>query len=387
MLSQNIIYSVRHSNWATSIIPVEKPNGEIRVCADCKVTINKYLSKDHYPLPQIEDIFAGIAGAQYFCVLDLKDAFQQIGVAETSQEYLTINTHIGLFRYRRLIFGVSLAPTYFQSVMDEILRGLERVVCFIDVVLIGGGTQQELTQNLIATVERLNDYNVRAKLSKCQFFVQKVVYLGHELTHEGIRPSKKKLEAVLNAPRPVNISQLRSFLGLINYYSKFAANLSHHLAPLYKLTKKDTEYIWSTECDEAFERSKRLLLTNQLLVHYDPNKPLVIHCDASPYGLGAIISHIIDNKDRPIMFASSSLTEAQRNYAHLHREALAIVFAVKKFHKYVYGKSFTIYSDHQPLREIFNEKKSTPVATGRLQRWAIFLASYTHKKTKHFSTL
>lgn len=136
LVSLGILYPVRHSNWATPMIPVEKPNDEIRICGDCKVTINKFLSKDHYPMPQIEDILANLAGSKYFCVLDLKAAFQQIEVSESSQEYLTINTHWGLYRYRRLIYGISLAPTYFQSVMDTILRGLPNTVCFIDDVLI-----------------------------------------------------------------------------------------------------------------------------------------------------------------------------------------------------------------------------------------------------------
>lgn len=379
LVSLGILYPVRHSNWATPIIPVEKPNNEIRICSDCKVTINKYLAKDHYPMPQIEDILANLAGSKIFCVLDLKEAFQQIEVSESSQEYLTINTHLGLFRYRRLVYGISMAPTYFQSVMDTILRGLHNTVCFIDDVLIGGKTLEEMINNLVAVIVRLNEYNVRVKLEKCQFFVDKVKYLGHEISQNGVQARKEKLQALLKAPKPENISQLRAYLGLVNYYRKFAPNLSNLLAPLYKLTKKDAKFEWSNECDEAFHNSKKLIVNDRLLVHYDPNKELAIHCDASPYGVGAILSHIIDGVDRPIMFASSSLTAAQKNYAQLHREALAIIFAVKKFHKYVYGKSFTIYSDHQPLREIFNENKSIPVANGRLQRWAIFLAAYEYK--------
>lgn len=379
LVSLGILYPVRHSKWATPMIPVEKPNNEIRICGDCKVTINKFLSKDHYPMPQIEDILANVAGSKFFCVLDLREAFLQIEVSESSQEYLTINTLWGLFRYRRLIYGISLAPTYFQSVMDTILRGLARTVCFLDDLLIGGKTLEEMINNLVAVIVRLNEYNVRVNFEKCQFFVDKVKYLGHEISQHGVQARKEKLQALLKAPKPINISQLRAYLGLVNYYRKFAPNLSNLLAPLYKLTKKDTKFEWCAECEEAFNNSKKLILNDRLLVHYDPNKELAIHCDASPYGVGAILSHIIDGVDRPIMFASSSLTAAQKNYAQLHREALAIIFAVKKFHKYVYGKSFTIYSDHQPLREIFNENKSTPVANGRLQRWAIFLAAYDYK--------
>lgn len=258
LLSLDILYPVRHSNWATPIIPVEKPNNDIRICSDCKVTINKYLVKDHYPLPQIEDILANLAGSKFFCVLDLKDAFQQIEVAESSQEYLTINTHLGLFRYRRLTYGISLAPTYFQSVMDSILRGLPNTVCFIDDVLIGGKTKEEMISNLVAVIVRLNEYNVRVKLEKCQFFVDRVKYLGHEISQLGVQPRKEKLQALIKAPPPTNLTQLRSYLGLVNYYSKYAQNLSDLLVPLYRLTKKDVKFEWSAECNEAFEKSKKI---------------------------------------------------------------------------------------------------------------------------------
>lgn len=383
LIKVNTIYPVRHSKWATPIIAVQKKTTDssvvVRLCADCKVTINKFLVKDHYPLPQIEDIFASLSGAKIFCVLDLRDAFQQIEVAESSQELLTVNTHLGLFRYRRLVFGISLAPTYFQSVMDQILKNLKGVVCFIDDVLIGGNTFNECMENLMQVVTRLNEYNVRVNRDKCKFFIEKVEYLGHVISGDGISPSLNKVKAVLNAPRPENLTQLKSYLGLINYYGKFLPNLSTVIAPLYQLTKKDVPFEWSNDCDLAFLKSKELLAHERLLVIYDPNKPLVIHCDASPYGLGAILSHIIDGLDRPIMYTSCTLSAAQKNYSQLHREALAIVFAVRRFHKYIFGKTFVIYSDHQPLREIFNEKKSTPVAAGRLQRWAIFLASYDYQ--------
>lgn len=374
----NILYPVRHSAWASPIVIVDKPDGSIRLCVDCKVTINKFLKADHYPLPRIDDILANLRNAKYFCVLDLREAYSQMEVSENSQEFLTINTHIGLFRYRRLIFGVSCAPSIFQSMMDQIIQGLKRVMCFIDDLLIGGETLEECKENLMKVIERFNEYNVKIKLEKCKFFQKSVIYLGHEISGEGVRPNKEKVKAIIGAPCPQNLTQLKSYLGLINYYGRFIPNLSHELIALYKLTKKNTKFIWSDECQRAFQRSKDLLLSNDLLVHYDPAKPIVIHCDASPYGLGAILSHVIKGKDKPVLFASCTLTKTQQNYAQLHREALAVVFAVKKFHKYIFGKSFVIYSDHQPLRDIFNAQKSMPVAAGRLQRWAIFLAMYNY---------
>lgn len=263
--SLNIIYPVRHSDWATPIIPVPKPNDEIRICADCKITLNKYMEKDHYPLPRLEDLLSGLAGAQYFCVVDLRDAFQQIEISKNSQDLFTSNTHMGLFRYRRLFFGISNAPTFFQSVMDEALKGLPLVVCFIDDVLIGGCTLKECMENVIATFKRFSEYNIRIKMEKCKFFEPSVKYLGHIIS-EGIKPNPYKVKAIVEAPRPNDITQLKSYLGLINYYGKFMPNLSTELHDLYELTKNDVEYIWSEKCQTAFERSKVLLLNNQLLI-------------------------------------------------------------------------------------------------------------------------
>lgn len=264
----------------------------------------------------------------------LRDAYQQLEVAEDSQEYLTINTHIGLYRFKRLAFGVACAPTQFQSVMDRVIRGLDKTVCFIDDVLIGGSTVQECKNNLINVMRRFKDHNVRINIEKCQLFETSVIYLGHEISGEGIKPNKKKLDALVHAPKPTNLIQLKSYLGLLNYYGKCIPNLSAELCDLYALTRKDTPFVWTEKCQIAFDRSKNLILGSKILAHYDPSKDIVVQCDASPYGLGAILSHVVGEQEHPVLFASCSLTNAQKNYSQLHREARAVVFAVKKFHKY-----------------------------------------------------
>lgn len=179
-----------------------------------------------------------MAGAKYFCVVDLRDAFQQIEISEDSQELFTVNTHLGLFRYRRLFYGISIAPTEFQSVMDKVLSGLEKVMCFIDDVLIGGNTFKECLDNLMATINRFKEFNVRIKIEKCEFFKESVKYLGHIISIHGIQPNPEKVKAIVEAPSPKDVSQLKSYLGLINYYAKFLPHLSTELAVLYQLTKK-----------------------------------------------------------------------------------------------------------------------------------------------------
>lgn len=219
----------------------------------------------------------------------------------------------------------------------------------------------------------MNEHNVKINLDKSEFFRREIEYLGHLLTDEGLKPCESKLKAITDAPVPENLTQLKSYLGLINYYAKFLPNLSSELHVLYEMTKKGRKFIWTAECERVFQNSKRLLVGDEVLTLYDPDKPIVISCDASPYGIGAVLSHVVGNVEKPIMFASSTLSNSERNYAQLHREALAVVWSVKKFHKYIYGKRVIIYSDHEALKSIFSQTKGMPaVAAAWIQRWQVF---------------
>lgn len=390
LCAEKILVPVRHCKWASPIVVAPKPDGSIRICADCKVTINKYVKTEHYPLPLVDDLLASLANFKVFSVLDMAGAYQQLEVTEDCRELLTINTQRGLFQYTRLPFGVSVSGSLFQEVMDKLLSGLDGVFCYLDDILIGGYDLEDAKRKLNKVMERLKSHNVKVNESKCKFYREKIQYLGFEISALGVHPTSQKVDAISNAPCPKDVSQLQSFLGLINYYGRFIPNLSSELHVLYELLRKDTKFEWTKERNDVFEKCKKLLVSSTFLVHYDPKKPLILSCDASPYGVGAILSHLIDGVERPIFFASGSLSPAERNYSQLHREALAIIFGVRKFHKYLYGLRFTIYSDHQPLREIFNVNKGTPaVAAARLQRWAVLLSSYMYtieyRKASHMA--
>ena len=209
---------VRYSEWASPIVVVPKVDGKIRLCIDCGVTINQFLKTVHYPLPNIEEIFASLANCNFFCVLDLSGAYQQLKVSEISQSYLTINTHKGLFQYTRLPFGVSAAPSIFQSVMDQILIDISNVFCYLDDILVGGSTIEECKANLYLVMSRLNHHKVKINLEKCKFLQQSVEYLGHILSSNKVQPNPNKIKAILEAPHPTNIQKLQSYLKLINYY-------------------------------------------------------------------------------------------------------------------------------------------------------------------------
>ena len=192
--------------------------------------------------------------------------------------------------------------------------------------------------------------------AKMLFLRSSIEYLGHVVDAEGIHPTEEKVKAIKEAPAPTNVTQLRSFLGLVNYYNKFLPNLAANLTPLYSLLSKHQQWAWNDEQQVAFQRAKDALQSDALLTHYDPAKPLVLACDASDYGVGAVLSHIVDSgKERPIAYISRTLSAAEKHYSQLEKEALAIIFAVKKFHRYLIGRHFTIESDHQPLKTLFGE--------------------------------
>ena len=380
LLREGIIEPVRFSNWAAPIVPVPKGDGTIRICGDYKVTTNRVANLDKYPLPRIEDLFASLSGGQTFSKLDLSHAYQQVELEEDSCEFTIINTHKGLFRYNRLPFGIASAPAIFQRVMDTLLQGIPGVCVYLDDILISGQSEEEHLARLSEVLRRLAESGMRLKEEKCNFLLSSVEYLGHVISSKGLSTSDTKVTAISNAPSPTNVSELRSFLGMVNYYGKFLPDLATILSPLYSLLQKNKKWSWEKPQETAFRTIKELLKSSRVLVHFDPNLPLVLSCDASPYGVGAVLAHQMpDGEERPVGFASRSLTLTERKYSQLDKEALAIIFAVKKYHQFLYGRQFALKTDHKPLVHIFSEKKATPVlASGRIQRWALALGAYSY---------
>ena len=378
--AEGVIRPVEFADWAAPIVPVLKSNGDIRICGDYKLTVNAASKVDKYPIPNIKDLYAKLSGGKYYSKLDLSHAYQQVPLDEESQRLTTITTSKGLFAYTRLCYGVSSAPGIFQRIMEQVLQGMPMVAVYLDDILVSGSTYSEARHNLHAVLQRLQDAGLTLKLEKCEFLQDSVTYLGHKLDAEGIRPTEEKTAAIQNAPAPTNVSQLRSYIGMVNHYHHFLPNISAVLAPLHELLHKDTRWHWGKRQQEAFEWSKGLFQSPKLLVHNNPNLPLVLTCDASPYGIGAVLSHTMpDGVDKPVAFASRTLIQAEKNYAQIERESLAIVFGVTKFHKYLYGRDFTILSDHKPLLGLLHEQKAiSPTASARIQRWALILANYSY---------
>ncbi|XP_060780909.1 uncharacterized protein K02A2.6-like [Neoarius graeffei] len=381
LVASGVLEPVAISEWATPIVPVSKRNGDIRICGDFKVTLNPVLAPEQYPLPHIDDLFAGLSHGQKFSKIDLNQAYLQMAVEEESRELLTITTQKGLFRFCQLPFGITSAPAHFQRAMDQILNGLPGIQCYLDDILCTGATDEEHLRNLDAVLQRLQDYGLRVRKDKCEFFKPSVEYLGHVIDASGLHTAPSKSRAIADAPPPENVGQLCSFLALLNYYGRFIPNLASTLKPLHSLVCKGKAWKWNEACQQAFQQAKYTLLKSGVLTHFDPSLPIQLACDASPYGVGAVISHILPNgEEKPIAFASRTLNKAESNYAQIEREALSIVFGVRRFHQYLYGRRFTLLTDHRPLTTILGPHSGIPsLAASRMQRWAMLLSAHSYE--------
>ena len=323
------------------------------------MTYNAYADVETYPMPQIEDMHSALRGCTVFSVLDINQAYHQIPIAQKSQGDLTIDTHIGLFTFKRLPNGIHSGPAFFQRIMDNLLSDLPKAVSRLDDILVAGIDEEDHFRTLSLVLERLLAAGFR--LNKA--------YLGHKIDGEGLNPTEDKLAAIRDTPRPKDVTALKSFLGLIMFYSRFMPHHSTILAPLHNLLKKDTPWKWSKVEEDSFVAAKELILNSQTLVHYDHTLPLYLSCDASSYGAGAVLSHKMNGQFRPVAFASCTLTSAQKNCSQIEKEAFSVIFGLKRFCQYLYGRSFIILTDHRPLLSLFGPKNPVPAhAAARLQR-------------------
>ena len=249
----------KFSEWASPIVPVVKSDGTLCICGDYKATVNKAAKLEAYPLPKVDDLLSTLAGGNQFSKLDLSHAYLQVEVEESSQKYTTINTHKGLYMYKHLPFGINSPATIFQRLMENLLLGIPQVCVYLDDILTTGRTQSEHLSNLEQVLRKLAKAGMRLKRGKCKFLEPQVEYLGHKISQQGIQPTKKKVEAIVKSPRPSNVPQLRSFLGLVNFYGKFISNLATILCPLYNLLNKGKQWSWKAEQERVFSQAKKLL--------------------------------------------------------------------------------------------------------------------------------
>ncbi|XP_055633299.1 uncharacterized protein K02A2.6-like [Toxorhynchites rutilus septentrionalis] len=343
--NKGIISPVKLSDWATSIVVVRKSdNVSVRICGDYSTGLNNALESDAHPLPHPDDVFADLAGCRYFSQLDLSDAYLQVEVEEESQKYVTINTHRGLLKYNRLPPGIKSAPGAFQRIIDSMVAEIPGVKPYLDDIMIAGRTKEEHDRSLHEVLERIKTYGFHLRIEKCRFGLSQIKFLGHIIDKGGLRPDPAKTTAISQMPAPMNVSQLRSYLGAINYYGRFVKQMKELRAPMDYLLKQNVNWEWTASCQKSFDKFKTLHTSDLLLTHFDPNKEIIL---------------------------------AGKNYGQIEKEALALIFAVTRFHKMLFGRKFTLQTDHQPLLKVFGSKNGIPVYTAnRLQRWALTLMLY-----------
>lgn len=378
--ANGIISKVNASAWATPVVPVRKSNNKVRLCGDYKITVNPNILIDKHPIPTIEELFATMAGGVKFTKIDLSKAYLQIEVHEDDREILTLSTHKGLYRPNRLMYGIASAPGIWQRKIEQVLQDIEGVTVFFDDIKITAPTDELHLQRLGAVLKRLAEYNMRVNLDKCEFLADKIVYCGYVIDRDGIHKRTEKVTAIQQMRRPTNRDEVRAFVGLINYYGRFLRNLSDTLYPINNLLKKDTPFEWSKLCQDAFDSVRNEMQSDSFLVHFNPRLPLVLATDASPYGVGAVLSHVYpDGQERPIQYASQTLSTVQQKYSQVDREAYAIIFGVRKFYQYVYATQFTLVTDNKAIAQIFSPSKGLPLLSAlRMQHYAVFLESFTY---------
>lgn len=385
-----ILEKVTYSQWGTPVVPVVKPTGQVRLCADYRSTLNKNLQSDNYPIPRIEEIFSKLSGGKHFCTLDIKQAYLHMKTDAATSEMQAISTCKGTYKVKRLMFGVKIAPNIWQRYMDQTLQGLPGTACFFDDIALQGETYLQLLQRIKTVFEKLQKCGLHINKKKCQFFKKSINYLGHTINAEGLHPTEEKVKDIKKSPRPTDVSSLRTFLGMINYYQQFIPNLASKLSPLYQLLHKNTKFVWSRECEEIFHKLKEEICSEKILTPFQVHLPITLATDASPTGYGAVLSHIMpDKSERPIAFASRSLTKAEKGYSQLDKEAAALIWGLKKFFQYCYGRKITLIIDNQPLARILHPEKAVPATTAiRLVHYANFLAGFDYniklrKTTEH----
>ncbi|KAK3734690.1 hypothetical protein QZH41_002110 [Actinostola sp. cb2023] len=325
--AEDIIEKVEHSDWASPTVPVVKPDGGMRICGDYSVTINKFSVLEQYPVPTLEELLSKLSGGGKYTKLDLSQAYHQLELTPESRKYTTINTHKGLYQYKRLTYGINSAVSIFQRTMENVLRDLPGCCVYIDDILITGETDEIHLKNLHGVLQRLQESGLKLKRDKFHFMMNEIVYLGFSIAAAGVSPTKEKVQAIQDAAPPTNVAELQSFIGAANFLRKFVPDFARIVFPLYKLLKKGVPWKWGKAEQDAFVNIKAAMCSDTVLRHYDPAIELVLQCDASSMGVGAaLLQPGPDGMLEPVAYASRTLNQAEQNYSQIERESLAIIF-------------------------------------------------------------
>ena len=359
--------------WVSPVVVVPKPTGEIRLCVDMRKA-NEAIVRERHPIPSVDDVLYHLNGSTMFSKLDLKWGFHQIELEQESRTITTFITHKGLYRYKRLMFGIGSAPELYQHTIQQALAGCEGAYNIHDDIIIYGRTVEEHDSRLRKTMECIREKGLTLNKETCVFRMSQLTFMGYLLSSKGIGPTESRVEAVVRAKEPKNAGEVRSFLGLVNFSARFIPNLASITEPLRELTRKDVPFVWGAVQQTAFDALKSSLGRAETLAYFDSNAEETKRItDASPVGLGAVLTQVTQGQERVIAYASRSLTEVERRYSQTEREALGLVWGCERFHMYLYGVDFTLLTDHKPLEVIYSSNSRN---SARIERWVLRLQPY-----------
>ncbi|QRW01159.1 Retrotransposable element Tf2 protein [Ceratobasidium sp. AG-Ba] len=355
---------------------VKKKDGSLRLVTDYR-KINNITIPDQFPMPLQVELVDQVKNAKIYSKLDLRWGFNNIRIKEGDEWKTAFRTAYGIYEYLVMPFGLKNAPAVLQRMMNDIFRHLlgVTVVVYMDDILIFSEKEEDHAEHVKEVLKILRDNNLYAKLAKCEFFVKKVIFLGLVITPEGISMEEEKIKAIMEWGAPRKIKEVQAFLGFVNFYRRFIAEFSKIARPLHDLTKKDTRFEWSQECQQAFEEIKKRVSQDPVLIHPDPNKPFILETDASGIAIGAILSQRgEDGYLHPVAYLSKSYNDAQRNYDTANKELLAIVESLKHWRIYLEGTILpvTVFTDHRNLERW----KNAETFNRRHARWHMELASF-----------
>ena len=358
------------SPYSSPILFVQKPDGSLRLCVDYRA-LNNQTVKDRYPLPRIDDLLDRLLGACVFSSLDLQSGYHQIRIADSDVPKTAFITNCGLYEYQVLPFGLCNAPAAFQREMNRIFGRLEYVVCYIDDILVFSKTEAEHQIHLARVLTLLRENKYYAKLSKCSFFEAETKFLGHVVSAQGVHVNPEKIKVINDWPEPRTASELRSFLGLANFFRKFVMRFSTLALPLTKLSAQEHEFSFDDCARKAFQDIKNALIQAPVLAVPDPSKGYELVCDASGFGCGAVLLQ----GNRPVAFWSYKMSPAETRYHAGEQELLAVVKAMEHWRHYLEGAvSLSVVTDHKP--NITLATKPSSQLSRRQVRWQQFMSRF-----------
>lgn len=374
MLAHGIVEPAA-SPWASNIVLAKKKDGSMRVCVDYR-NINQITYQDTYPLPHIDTCLNALQGASWYSTLDLRSGYHNIPIRESDKDKTAFITRRGSFRYNVMPFGLTCAPSVFQRLMDLVLCGLTYEACMVyldDIIVISNDFDTHIDR-LKQVLGRIRQAGLKLKASKCCLFQEKVSFLGHVVSANGLEVQADKVESVKSWPVPSNLHDARSFVSFCSYYRRFIPGFANIAAPLYHLTKKGVRFVWGGEQQQAFDTLKSCLISAPVLAMPVDSGQYVLDTDASDTGLGAVLSQIQDGVERPIAYASRSLNSAERNYCTTRKELLAVVYGLKQYRQFLLGRPIVIRTDHSSLQWL----RKTPEPVAQQARWLNFIEQFNY---------